>query len=238
MIRSTANKTIKELIKLKQKKYRQQTKKYLVEGCHLVEEALKYDLVELIISCQPTAYKQKELLVSPEVFAKLSYTKSPQNIMALCKFKESQDIIEGKRYLLLDNLQDPGNIGTIFRTALALGVDQIILSPDCVDIYNDKVIRAGQGAIFSMPWLYSDLKEAIMSLKAKGVNIVGTSLEAGRNIREISRQEKMAFVLGNEGNGMRPELISCCDVNCLIPISRIESLNVAIAGAIIIYHFQ
>lgn len=165
MITSTSNNTIKTLIKLKQKKYRDETGYYLVEGEHLVEEAMKAKQVECLISTKDITSDLPIVIVSNEVMSKLSFTKSPQFIMAKCKIKKENKLIDGKRYLILDDLQDPGNIGTLIRTALAFSIDQVILSNNCVDLYNDKLLRSMQGANFHINCIYDDLKTVISTLK-------------------------------------------------------------------------
>lgn len=236
MITSIHNQTIKELLKLKQKKYRNQY--YLVESMHLVEEAIRTHQADLIISTSAVDMKVENLVVSKEVMAKLAFTKTPQPIMARCFVEQNNELLPGKRYLILDGLQDPGNIGTLVRTALAFGIDQVILSRQCVELYNDKLLRAMQGAHFHISCIYRDLEEVIALLKKNGVCIVGSALKNGQPIDTITKQEKMAFILGNEGNGMTPEILSLCDHIAYIPISTIESLNVAVAGSIMMYHFR
>lgn len=236
MITSVHNKTIKDLMKLKQKKYRE--KYYLVESKHLVEEAIKAKQTDLIISTEEINMGVENLVVSKEVMEKLAFTKNPQPIMARCFVQKDKKIIDGKRYLILDDLQDPGNIGTLIRTALAFEIDQVILSKQCVDLYNDKLLRAMQGAHFHISCIYADLKEIIPILQKKGVRIVGSALENGKVIDIIKKHDKMAFVLGNEGNGMNQKIIDICDDIAYIPISTIESLNVAVAGSIMMYYFH
>ncbi len=238
MITSVTNNTIKKLIKLKQKKYRDETGCYLIEGEHLVAEALKAKQVELLISTKSINSELPIIEVSNEVMAKLAFTKSPQSIMAKCTIKKEDQLVDGKRYLILDDLQDPGNIGTLIRTALAFSIDQVILSNKCVDLYNDKLLRSMQGANFHISCIYGDLKDIIPELQANGVRIVGSALENGKNINEIVTYKKMAFVVGNEGNGMNREILAMCDEIGYIPIGMIESLNVAIAGSIMMYHFK
>lgn len=238
MITSATNNTIKMLIKLKQKKYRDETGYYLIEGEHLVEEALKAKQVELLISTKSIDSELPVIEVSNEVMAKLAFTKSPQSIMAKCAIKKEDRLVDGKRYLILDDLQDPGNIGTLIRTALAFAVDQVILSNKCVDLYNDKLLRSMQGANFHISCMYGDLKQLIPELQANGVVVIGSALENGKNINEISACEKMAIVVGNEGNGMNKEILAMCDKIGYIPIDMIESLNVAVAGSIMMYHFK
>ena len=238
MITSASNNTIKALIKLKQKKYRDETGYYLVEGEHLVEEAMKAKQVECLISTKDITSDLPIIVVSNEVMSKLSFTKSPQSIMAKCKIKKEKKLIDGKRYLILDDLQDPGNIGTLIRTALAFSIDQVILSNNCVDLYNDKLLRSMQGANFHISCIYDDLKTVISTLKKNNVKIIGSALENGQDIKQIKISEKMAFVVGNEGNGMNKDILQECDYVGYIPINTIESLNVAIAGSIMIYYFK
>lgn len=238
MITSASNNTIKALIKLKQKKYRDETGYYLVEGEHLVEEAMKAKQVECLISTKDITSDLPIIVVSNEVMSKLSFTKLPQSIMAKCKIKKEKKLIDGKRYLILDDLQDPGNIGTLIRTALAFSIDQVILSNNCVDLYNDKLLRSMQGANFHISCIYDDLKTVISTLKKNNVKIIGSALENGQDIKQIKISEKMAFIVGNEGNGMNKDILQECDYVGYIPINTIESLNVAIAGSIMMYHFK
>lgn len=235
MITSASNNTIKALIKLKQKKYRDETGYYLE---HLVEEAMKAKQVECLISTKDITSDLPIIVVSNEVMSKLSFTKSPQSIMAKCKIKKEKKLIDGKRYLILDDLQDPGNIGTLIRTALAFSIDQVILSNNCVDLYNDKLLRSMQGANFHISCIYDDLKTVISTLKKNNVKIIGSALENGQDIKQIKISEKMAFVVGNEGNGMNKDILQECDYVGYIPINTIESLNVAIAGSIMMYYFK
>lgn len=238
MITSTTNNTIKTLMKLKQKKYRDEMQAYLIEGEHLVTEALKAGHVECLISTAPIESELTVIEVSKEVMAKLAFTKSPQPIMAKCKIHKNTELKKGNRYLILDGLQDPGNIGTLLRTALAFSIDQVILSNQCVDLYNDKLLRSMQGANFHLNCIYGDLAKIIPQLQEDGVMVVGSALENGKDIALIEPTEKMAIVVGNEGNGMSPEILDKCDQIGYIPIDTIESLNVAIAGSIMMYHFK
>ena len=239
MITSLQNETIKEIMKLKQKKYRDEKDLFLVEGYHLVEEARKANCIQMLITTLEEKFVEKTLYVSDKVMEKLAFTKSPQPIMAICYKNKNQELLKaGKRYLLMDGFQDPGNVGTIMRTALAFGYDQIIMSKDCVDLYNDKVIRSTQGALFQMNTCIMDLKEAITFLKQQGVKVYGTCLQNAQSIDQHQRYSQMAFVMGNEGQGVHQEILDLCDERLYIPIQSIESLNVAIAAAITMYHFK
>ncbi len=239
IITSTSNKTIKEMMKLKQKKYRDETGLFLIEGYHLVEEARKAGCLKTVITTLDESFEEETIYVNDSVMEKLAFTKSPQPIMGVCeKSVHTNDIIDGHRYILLDTLQDPGNIGTIMRTSLALGIDQVIMSKECVDLYNDKVIRATQGALFKLPVCIMDLSDAIYALKDKGVLTYGTCLQNAASIDTYETKEKMAFVMGNEGNGVSQDILDICDHRVYIPISDVESLNVGIAMAITAYHFR
>lgn len=237
MITSAMNATIKELMKLKQKKYRDNY--YLIEGEHLVEEALKAGHVECLISTKELHHDDVTVIVvSEQVMKKLTFTTHPQYLMAKCKIVKRDGLLLSHRYLLLDNLQDPGNVGTLIRTALAFGIKQIILSPECVDIYNDKVLRSMQGANFHISCIYQDLEEVIPQLQQLGVYVLGSTLENGVSIERILPSSKMAYIVGNEGKGMRKEILDLCDNRVYIPITTMESLNVAVAGSIMMYHFK
>ena len=239
MITSIQNDMIKEIMKLKQKKYRDETNMFLVEGFHLVEEARKYQCIQKIITTLDEEFDEETICVSSSVMNKLAFTQTPQPIMAVCMKQAHQSIKRnGNRYLILDRVQDPGNVGTIMRTALAFGYDQIIMSEDCVDLYNDKVIRSTQGALFQMNVCIMNLYEAIEILKKENVKVYGTALKGASSIETYEADEKMAFVMGNEGQGISNEILSSCNQLMYIPIDSIESLNVAIAAAIIMYQFQ
>lgn len=235
IITSVNNSLIKDLSKLKQKKYRDKEKKFIVEGYNIIGEAQEY--LELILitkeedkSICPSI---RHILVTQEIIKKLTDTVSPQEIVGICKYKETNENIS-KNVLILDGIQDPGNIGTIIRTSLCFDINTIYLSNESCDIYNDKVIRATQGAIFRTNIIRSNIVEVITKLKSLGYYIVGTALENGKELNEIRFSSKNAIILGNEGNGVSKQILSLTDINAYIPISKdMESLNVSIAGGII-----
>ena len=237
-ITSVNNPRIKEIMKLKKKKYRDQQQRYLVEGEHLVEEALKAGVAETILTLQDSYDTSAEVIeVSEDIIERLSSVETPQPIIAVCKMQSDATLKkEGSRYLLLDDLQDPGNIGTLVRTAVAFGYDQVILGLNSVDLY--KFIRASQGGIFYIHCIKQDLKTAIQQLRNDGVSVYGTSLLNGKEIQEVSHPERLAILLGNEGSGVSEELLALTDQNIYIPIKNAESLNVAIAGGILMYHYS
>lgn len=242
MITSVQNTTIKNLLKLKQKKYRIEQNAFLVEGEHLVLEAQRYGRTKTIIY---TSDYQGEinltggLEVSQHVLEKLAFSKNPQPIMAVCHMQQTQiNLSKAKRILLLDNVQDPGNVGTMIRTALAFHFDGVILSLDSVDLYNDKLIRSTQGAIFSLPIIQRNLLDEIGMLQQASFHVYATALHNAKPLESFAIKDKMAFVMGNEGNGVSSMIQKNCDGSIYIPIMTAESLNVAVAAGIIMHHFS
>ena len=137
----------------------------------------------------------------------------------------------------MDNINDPGNMGTLIRSSLGFGIDTIVISNDSVDVFNEKVIRASQGAIFNVNIVYADLLTVIEKLKAQSVKVIGTSLESSVDLKEVGKLEKYAIILGNEANGVKKEILNETDTNVRIKMdSKLESLNVAVAGSIIMYY--
>lgn len=242
MITSLKNDLVKQYTKLVQsKKERDTLGLFVVEGEHLVSEAIKEGLiVEVLISDEK--YKEYEKYqhqyVSKEVMEKICDTVTPQGIIGLCRKPNIGSLSNYNRVLLVDNIQDPGNLGTIIRTADAFNFDGIILNTETVDVYNPKVIRSTQGAILRVKILRKDLGEAISELKGLGVKVYGTSL-TGTSLSSIKPEKHMAFILGNEAKGVNPEYLNMTDENILIEMSgKAESLNVAVASGIIMYYFR
>lgn len=243
-ITSVNNNYIKDLIKLKQKKYRDINKLFIVEGYNIIKEAKDY-LNTILISDKKKISEIKDdyknidiILVTDEIINKLSSTQTPQGIIGICKYKEVSNI-KGN-VVMLDGLQDPGNIGTIIRTAIAFGYNNIVLSEDSVDIYNDKVIRATQGAIFKINIIRTNLLKLIEELKKDNYNIIGTSLgDKSIDLDKLQVKAKHILILGNEGNGISKEVLNATDVNVFIPIDRqMESLNVGVAAGIMMYYLR
>lgn len=267
MITSTSNQNIKEVVQLRKKsKMRSQAGIFLVEGIRMIQEIPHGQLVKLYVTEGFYKKYKEELgkvpyteLVSDHVFEYMSDTKTPQGVLGIVKqAKYSMDEILGKgvskadavsgldksgnvqrapHLMVLDNLQDPGNLGTIFRTAEAAGVTGIIMSRDCVDIYNPKTIRSTMGAIYRMPFLYAeDLKETIDALKEQGIQIYAAHLDGKNFYDKEDYRGGTAFLIGNEGNGLRREIAECADIWIRIPMAgRAESLNAAIAAAILMF---
>ena len=238
-ITSISNPLIKDIYQLKQKKYRNQTRQFMIEGLHLIEEAYKNKVLKIVLSNDELLLNKftdvRTILVNNQIIEKLSNTTTPQNVLGVV------DIIENKfelvdKYLILDGVNDPGNLGTIIRTSLALGVNHLILSNNTVDIYNDKVIRATQGAIFKANIFYSDLEDIYIKLKQNNIKIITTSLEANKTLNDLERIDKFAIVVGNEANGISNVSKEYADELIIIPMkNNIESLNVGIASGIILY---
>lgn len=236
MITSTTNQFVKDLMKLKQKKY--QDEYYLIEGYHLIEEALKYNLVECILSTEFYDCDVPFHLVNDVIINKLAFTKTSQPIIGKCKKQSHVINYSATRTLILDDVQDPGNLGTLIRSALSFGYEQVIISNHSVDVYNDKVLRSCQGANFRIPIIYEDIKQVIGMLQNNDVQVIASALEGGKDIEKIIPYDKLAIVVGNEGNGMKQEHIDLCDDIGYIPIVELDSLNVGVAGGIMMHYFK
>lgn len=237
VITSVENEKIKNLCKLEKKKYRDMTNTYLVEGEHLVIEALKDNVLDEIFVLEGSnfSFDVKTTEVSFEVMKKLSSMDTPINIIGLCH-KNSNNEILGNRVVLLDELQDPGNLGTIIRSSLAFNIDTIILSENTVDLYNPKVLRATQGMHFHINIISMPSYDAVTKLKENNYLVLGTNVENGYDVRDIDKPYKFCLIMGNEGNGVRKEIQDMCDKNLYIKTnSKVESLNVGVACSILLY---
>ena len=241
LITSLDNDRIKGYIKLKERKNRKKNNEFLVEGMHLVMEACKKGIVKEIILEQDTSFitDLPIVYVTKEIMKKLSEMDTPSNVMAVCNMIESKII--GDKILLLDDIQDPGNLGTIIRSALAFNVDTIVLSPNTVDLYNPKVVRATQGMMFHINIVTCDLKEAINDLKKENIPVYGTRVDSGTDVRVLREEktDKYALIMGNEGNGVSTDILDMCDEYLYIKMNdKVESLNVGVATSIILYELN
>lgn len=239
-IESIQNKKIKERSKLQTKKERDATNLFVIEDLHLVQEALQANcLKELYILDgmeNPVSFEAIEC--TQAVLNKLSSQVSNSKIIGICE-KPSFKTIRQERVLLCDEIQDPGNLGTLIRTAHSFGLDCIYVSKKTVDIFNPKTIQSTQGAVFHIPVIVCDLQEKIQELQKKGIQIFATALHTDtKNLQDILIPDQYGIVLGNEGNGIKQEIIDCCDSCIKIEMETFESLNVAIAGSICMYTFQ
>ncbi len=236
LITSVNNNHIKELTKLNQKKERDTQDLFLVEGHHLVTEAYNTDLLKEIIALEDVSlpFDYPITYVTKEVMAKLSKLDSPPQVMAVVK-KPHHDQV-GNHLLILDSIQDPGNLGTIIRSAVAFNFDTIILNDKCVDVYNPKVIRSTQGMLFHINILTKDLGCFINNLKEAGYQIYGTDVTNGQNIKKLPFPQTFAIIIGNEGQGISPDIKKLCNQNICLPMNpNVESLNAAVAASIIMY---
>lgn len=245
MITSLENTRVKSWKKLHQRKNRYESGKFLIEGFHVVEEAWKsgWELEEIILKQGVSLPEEWEIhkvtMVNSAVFKQVSQTENAQGIMAVVAMEPHRSQTGNRRIVATDSLQDPGNLGTIIRTADAAGYDAVLLGEGTVDLYNEKVIRASQGSIFHIPVIQVNLINHLLELKAHGIQIMTSTLENASAYHEMEIPEKMALIVGNEGSGIREDVIALSDVNVRIPIyGEAESLNVSIAAGILMYHFN
>ncbi len=236
-IKSLTNDKVKYWVKLQDKKFRDQEGLFIVEGDHLVNEAIKSGLVKEIISLDSLASTVITYQVTEDIMKKVSKQKSISRICAVCHKIPEKEL--GNKIICLDNIQDPGNLGTIIRSAVAFNVDTIILNDKSVDLYNDKVIRSCEGMIFNINVIRCDLEKKLLELKNEDYKIIGTSVKNNKLLKNIELNEKYAIILGNEGNGLSEEIENLCDDFIYIKMNEsCESLNVAVASSIIMYELN
>lgn len=244
MITSIQNQQVKQWLKLHNKKGRIKSGTFLIEGYHLVEEAYHSDwqIKELIVQedtlLPDWAESLPVVMVSESVFKHIAKTMTPQGIAAVVNMKEPQEIT-GDHVLLIDQVQDPGNVGTMIRTADAAGFSAVVLGHGTVDMYNDKVIRASQGSLFHIPIFSGHLPDYIHKLKEQGFTIWAAALEDSELYQTVERQAKVGLIVGNEGAGIQEDILKIADVRVKIPIyGKAESLNVSIAAGILMYYLK
>lgn len=250
MINSTSNKQIKNLNQLiKKSKARREQRVFVVEGYKMYREVPKEKLLQTYVS--ESFYEKtgnREMLgdapveiVSDRVFETVSDTMTPQGILCVVKQQEYtlEDMLceEEPLLLVLENLQDPGNLGTIFRTAEGAGVTGIIMSSDTVDIYNPKTVRSTMGSLYRMPFLYTkDMNKIMQALKERGIRTYAAHLQGSREYYLENYTGGTAFLIGNEGNGLTEELSEQAEAYIKIPMSgQLESLNAAVASAVLMF---
>lgn len=237
-ISSINNDIVREKVKLKVKKYRDITNTYLIEGEHLVSEAINSGVIECVFILKDYSYEIPSDIVkyevSYEILKRLSDNVSTPKIIGVCKKQERDKI--GNRVLLLDRLQDPGNLGTIIRSAVAFNFDTIILSEESVDLYNSKVIRSTQGMMFKINIIRRNITNVIDKLKKDNYLILGTDVINGVEVSSVNIKDKYALVIGNEGQGISDEVKDLCDKMLYINMnSNCESLNASVAASILMY---
>lgn len=250
MLTSKSNPQIKRLLQLQKKsKARTEEKVFVVEGIRMFVEVPKERVEKVYLS--ETFYDKKKAeydftkypyeVLSDSVFQYVSDTKTPQGILCIVKQQE-YDVkellkVENPHFIVLDNLQDPGNLGTIVRTAEGAGVDAVFMSEDCVDIYNSKTIRSTMGSIYRVPTVYvDDVLLLLDEFRKKNIKSYAAHLDGQKSYDQENYREGTAILIGNEGNGLREEVSRKSDVWVRIPMhGQVESLNAAIAASILMF---
>lgn len=250
-ITSVSNQIIKEVRSLNNKKGRKTAQAILLEGYRLAKDALdsgaeiRYLIIsdsffqkeELFISQMPNI---KSVQVPDELFSRISETESPQGILAVAEkpvYDKKEIISSIKRVIALENIQDPGNLGTIIRSADACGFDAVLLSKDSVDPYNPKVIRSTMGSLFHIPVIVEDnFTEALHELKSNNILLAAAHIRDALPCWQADMSGKVAIIIGNEGNGLSDKVLDLADITVMIPMSgKAESLNASAAASILIY---
>lgn len=250
MITSTSNPQVKRLLQLQKKsKARNEEKVFVVEGLRMFVEVPKERVEKVYVSETFYNKKKQELnweefpleILSDSVFKHVSDTQTPQGVMCIVKQK-NQDLdtlldIENPHFMVLDNLQDPGNMGTIIRTAEGAGVDAVFMSRDCVDIYNPKTIRSTMGSIYRMPFIYiEEIVPLLEEFRKKGIKSYAAHLDGKNSYDQEDYRAGTAILIGNEGNGLRDEVAEKADIWVRIPMEgQVESLNAAIAASVLMF---
>jgi len=254
-LESKENREIKKVLKLlSSKKFRNLEKAFVIEGARLCEDAANSGIIiERFFYTQKAQDRYKKIaekiekqakcsfLVSEKIMGFISDTKTPQGLLCVCKQFEDEfnfeKIKSSKKLIALENIQDPSNLGTIFRTAEALGIDGIILTDDCCDIFSSKVLRGSMGAIFRIPVCTFENTKNIFNLLEKDFDIYATVPDKNaKDIEKVDFSKKSIVLIGNEGNGLKDETIKRCKEKITIPMKgKTESLNAAVAASIIIW---
>ena len=237
MIESVDNSRIKDIRKLKEKKYRDQYKLFLVEGEHLVLEAYKAGVLKSVIfSGRDIDLDVEKIEVSEKVMNTISDINT--NIVGVCEIVDNKINLDSN-VIILDGVQDPGNLGTIIRSAVAFNVKNIVLSKTSVDLYNTKVLRGCQGMNFHLNIIRDDILDIIDDLKDNNYTIYGTDVVNGIDIKDVKKTGKYAIIMGNEGNGISGEVKDVVDKNIYIKMNEnCESLNVGVSASIILYELS
>ncbi|MDE5565351.1 MAG: RNA methyltransferase [Anaeroplasmataceae bacterium] len=231
MITSLENSKIKYLQKLALSKFRKKEQCFVVEGAHLVCEARN---LGLLIEAYSLEEKEGYIAISKALMKSICHTDTVVSEIGLCKMTSATKTIGN--VLILDGIQDPGNMGALLRSACAFGFKTIFIAEGSCDIYNPKVIRSSQGAIFKLQFIFGNIVDYILSLKK--YSIYGTNVVKGIDVRDITLNQPVGLILGNEGNGISKPVQDLNLNNIYIPMQQTESLNVAVAGSILMYELN
>ena len=237
LITSKDNNRIKEIRKLLTKKYSLEKGLFVIEGENLIEEALKNHMLKELYVLDGTTcnYDFNYDYVTEDVMKSISDLKSTPRLLGVSKIHNTSEI--GNKIVILDNIQDPGNAGTIIRSSVAFDADTVIFSKDSVSPYNEKVLRSTGGMIYNINIIIGDLEEIIDKIKEKNIKVVGTSLKKSKSLEELEKIKEFAIIFGNEGNGVRENILSKCDEIIRIDMNQsCESLNVGVSASIVLYH--
>ena len=236
MIESVNNERIKRITKLNDKKYQDIENKFIIEGKHLVEEALKLGYLEeiFLIKDEDIDFDNKTF-VNENVMRKLSTLKSIPNIIGVAK-KINNGEIKGN-ILMLDGIKDPGNMGTIIRSCVAFDIDTLVISKDSISIYNPKVVRASEGMIFNQNIVIDDLDKVLTSLK--DYTIYTTDVNGGEDLKDINFSKNNAIIIGSEASGVKEAIKKYADKKLYIKMNSLcESLNAGVSASIIMYELN
>ncbi len=234
-IESKQNPKIKELLLLRKVGGRKNANEFIIEGFHLLEMALlKGNVKRVFLTKENNSIPANipQYIISEDILQKISEEKTPQGVVAVCELLKNSDNFSD-RILYLDDISDPGNLGTLFRTALAFGYNTVLLSKNSCSIYNEKAIQSSQGAIFDLSIVegYTKLNE----LKSNGYEILATEIKGSVSLDSVKAKTKHVLVLGNEARGVSDAVLKLADKRVRIDIKNIESLNVGVAGGIAMY---
>ena len=231
-IESRQNQKIKDLMKLSLPKISKEQQLFKIEGFHALETAMKSGLLLSVFTTEEIPnLSVPQYLVSKDIMESISSVKSPQGVICVCSYIEEKPI-KSDKILLLDNVSDPGNLGTLLRTALAFGYKDVILKGGCSK-YNEKVLQSTQGAIFNLNIVDFEDEEQL-----DGYEIIATEIKGSIELSKVGKVGKHVLVLGNEAHGVSKFLLEIADKRVRIDIDEIESLNVAVAGAIAMYELS
>lgn len=238
IITSTKNEKIKNIKKLRNNKEMLKEQKIIIEGEHLIIEAKKAGLLVETFSLKEEDFGVSNTVVSENVMSSLSNLSTIPGVIGICKFKNESNIL-GNKIILLDGIQDPGNLGTIIRSAKAFGFNDVFLSNTCVNKYNEKVIRATQGMIFDLNVITGDICEFIEMLRKLKYDLYATNVNCGIDVKSIKNNEKIAIIMGSEGSGVSNKVKELVNKSIYINMDNsCESLNVAVAASIIMYELN